>query len=700
MKRFSSIGGRVFWDLNDNNGSSVDEGVPNVSVSLHSLNEGNISLTADEHGAWSVFVAAGSSWDVTTEVEGFSNGSISISITDGYLNSVDIEIIAEPVVIVGTVSYIDEVQFQTISNSIVLELIPTDGYSRDRITPEIILVEGEWKGNWTAEVEPGKWILRAVSEENNLVAMGLVDVGSINAESFDFELTIGGWMVLETEWLDYDGIFRTLADTDVEGASIVGEPELILNIGMGMRWVTTVDDGGVLEMLLIAGTIEASSEFEVVQRNLTMAYTGGQSITVSPDQVTPSAVLSHVRIVNHEISAITLNSTGTDPEFDGGDDDVRVLLNSEGGFQPVDFILGIEYLGHEPFDTFSIIGGTVGTDASDWLVEFHNGSGEWNTTAYFDMGLDNTMNFSNLNVRVTPANQSVAHSFEEGHSVKLNIMSQDGYIYDHTLTVRIPQIHGFDLWEQLDESYGIQPGETISVGIKFTNTGNGDERFEFGFDDSELPDGWVRTGSTSHTLGPFTDTTHTISVSAPSNASDENFKIYMSVSDKANNTYPDIEIHVQTSMPMLSIVSHELYSGGVDPVSGQMTLYSVIVKNEGLVDAQMVQLNGTLCDDLNCNVLSGPNGTDIRDVPANSEVVFEIALDLSNIAPATYYVEFNINQTGFDSVEEYDVDQIKIRAPPIEDTADWIGWLLGALLVVALLLLTRGGGRRRSSAPF
>ena len=87
-------------------------------------------------------------------------------------------------------------------------------------------------------------------------------------------------------------------------------------------------------------------------------------------------------------------------------------------------------------------------------------------------------------------------------------------------------------------------------------------------------------------------------------------------------------------------------------------------------------------------------------MPANSEVVFEIALDLSNINPATYYVQFDINQTGFDSVEEYDSDQIKIRAPSIEGTTDWIGWLLGALLVAALLLLTRGGGKRRSSAPF
>ena len=470
---------------------------------------------------------------------------------------------------------------------------------------------------------------------------------------------------------------------------------------MGMRWVAPISEDGSLEMLLIAGMIDTYSEFEVIQRNLTMTYTGGQGITVSPGQEAPPAILSHVRVANHELSAITLNSSGSDPEFNGSVDDVSVLLDSEGGFKPVEFILGIEYLGHEPFDAFSIIGGTAGTDASDWLVEFHNGSGEWNTTAYFDMGLDNTMNFSNLNVRVTPANQSVAHSFEEGHSVTLTITSQDGYMYDHTVTVRIPQIHNFDLWEEIDETYGIQPGETISIGIKFSNSGNGDERFEFEFDDSELPEGWVRTGATAHTLGAFTDTTHTLSVSAPANASDEDFRIYVSIRDKANNTYPDIEIHVKTSMPVLSIESHQLYSGGVDAVSGQVELYSVVVRNDGLIDAQMVQLNGTLCTDLNCNdPPTGVTGTDTRDVPAGSEVVFDIALDLTSTDPKTHYIQLELNNSGFDSVEDYDSFQVKIRSPAIEETTDWIGWLLGALLLVALLLLTRGGGRRRSSAPF
>ena len=317
------------------------------------------------------------------------------------------------------------------------------------------------------------------------------------------------------------------------------------------------------------------------------------------------------------------------------------------------------------------------------------------------MGLENTLNFSNLNVRVTPANQSIAHSFEGGHEVMMTITTSDGVLLHHHFTVRIPQIHGFGLAEPMDETYGIQPGQAISIGIKFTNTGNGDELFEFEFDDTDLPEGWVRTGSITHTVGAFVETTHTVTVVAPANASEEDFKIYVSVSDKANGTYPDIEIHVQTSQPALRIDSHQLYGGGIDLVSGQSALYYVTVTNSGLIDASMVQLNGTLCSDVNCNSALPVNGTDIGDIPASSTVTFEILLDLSDIDPATYYVQFEINATASGSVEEYDSQQVKVRSTPIEETTDWISWLLGGLLLVALLLLTRsGGGRRRSSAPF
>ena len=700
--KFAELGGNVFWDFDDDNSSDFGEGIFNATIYVHG-DGGDFSDTTDNGGDWSVFVPADTYWSIEVIVDGFATQNFSVALS-GIPNSVDTEMVAQPVLVEGTVSYIDSEQLAAISDGVTLQLIPVEGMVRDTIIPVKELVDDSWTGNWSAEVEPGNWILRATYEDGNLIAMGLVEAEVAVGHTLDLEMTEGGWFRMDTEWLDYEGVTRTLADTDLADSDIIDEPNLIINIGAGMRWVQQVNDEGFIEMLMIAGTIDASSEFDVSQRNLTMSYIGGQGVTVSPGQEAPPVTLSHVRISNHEISILSANNSGGDPEHEGGTDYAMAIANSDGGFDPIEFQLSVDYLGHEPFDSFLIFGDVVGTDGSHWLVEFHNGSGDWNSTAEFDMGLDNTMNFSDLRVRVTPANQSTAHSFDNGHTVSMTIASKDdGYMEDYSVIVKIPQIHGFELTEPMQESYGIQPGQSIGVGIKFTNSGNGDERYEFEFDDSELPDGWVRTGATSHTIGGYISSTHTVTVSAPANASDEDFTIYMSVRDKANNTYPDIEINIETSMPSLRITSYQNYNGGEDAVAGQAVLYTVVVENTGLIDAQLVQLNGTLCNNYaGCpsTSSSGVIGTDTRDIPANSEVVFEISLDLSDISPATYYLYFDINNTGFESVEDYSAQQIKVRSPPVEETTDWVGWLLGALLIVALLTLTRRGGRRRGSAPF
>ena len=112
---------------------------------------------------------------------------------------------------------------------------------------------------------------------------------------------------------------------------MVDEPNLIINIGAGMEWVQQVNQDGFIEMLMIPGTIDASSDFEVLQRNLTMSYTGGQGVTISPGQESPPATLSHVRIANHDISVSTTNNSGGDPEYEGSANNARAVANSEGG---------------------------------------------------------------------------------------------------------------------------------------------------------------------------------------------------------------------------------------------------------------------------------------------------------------------------------------------------------------------------------
>jgi hypothetical protein len=525
--------------------------------------------------------------------------------------------------------------------------------------------------------------------------MSLIDAEVIDGGFTDSDLVTGGWALIDTQWFDYEGISRTLSDVD--------DPKLIMNLGMGISWVPELDDEGSTRLLLPGGVIDVSSEFTSLQRGLNMTYSGGQAVGVEAGQETPIITVSHSRIPFREISLTVLQGTGGDPTHSAGEDDMLALMDNDTmSFSPVEFVISADYLGHEPLDTFSAQATVPGTDGSDWLVEFHNGSGEWNSSMSFDMGLDGEMSLEDLNVRVTPPNQTVAHSLSGGHNVKISFFTSDGYFEETSVKVRIPQIHGFSV-TSLEPVYGVSPGEEIQIPMEIRNDGNGDDRFEFVFDDSELPDGWERTGSTSHTVPPFTATTHSVTVSAPEDASGE-YTIYVSVMDKEGNTYPDVEILVRISNPIVSIVTQQLLAGGENAVSERVNSWVVTVKNEGLVDAIGVQLNATLCSDLSCNneVLSD---IEIGDVPANSVVNFDISMDLGGIDPGNYYLNLEINESSVEgSVMPFQPNQggsvnLVVSSPAVESDSSWIGYLLGGLIIFAIVMLTRPRSRR-PNAPF
>ena len=76
-----------------------------------------------------------------------------------------------------------------------------------------------------------------------------------------------------------------------------------------------------------------------------MTYTGGQGITVSPGQEAPSALLSHVRISNHDIFPSVIANSGSDPDFEGTIEDMMVMIDPDSGeFTPVEVIISVEYL--------------------------------------------------------------------------------------------------------------------------------------------------------------------------------------------------------------------------------------------------------------------------------------------------------------------------------------------------------------------
>ena len=204
-------------------------------------------------------------------------------------------------------------------------------------------------------------------------------------------------------------------------------------------------------------------------------------------------------------------------------------------------------------------------------------------------------------------------------------------------------------------------------------------------------------------MPPFTTTTHTITVVAPENATGE-YTVYATVTDKAGNSYPEIEINVAISNPVVSITSQELLTGGDNAISNRVNSFVVTVANEGLVDANDVELVATLCTDLICTneVIMD---TEIGDVPANSVVNFDITLDLDGIDPGNYYLNLQINESSVDGeVVPFEPDQggsvnLVVSSPAVESDSSWIGYILGALIIAALAMLTRPRSRR-PNAPF
>ncbi len=688
--------GTIFWDHDDDDDADVGEGVPDVEIHMTSEGEENITLMTDSTGGWSVFVPKDSTWHVSTMREGFSEENMSVAMNAP--NSVEIELTAGVVPVWGNVSHAD---LDSIGDDVQLILIPTSGLVRDRVVPDKVYDEGVWTGEWTSSVEPGNWVLRATLEASNLVGMARVVADISDGGNVDVDLVHGGWLHLSTEWLDFGGDQHDLSETDLEGADIVDEPEFIISSGAGIRWDAILAEDGGISILMPSGMMEVEGGFSVDQMNRTMEYTAGKSINIpaSGTDLTASVTqdLIFVRIANHTINATITAVAGAELSNEGQLDDVSASLGDEDEYTPVEFTLSLDYLGHESVSTYTVVGNIAGTDGQHWHVEAWDPSEEnWTAQFSFEFGLDsnNSTTYEDLRLRVSPANASTAHSLEDGHTVMFMFASSDGYHFEQEVIVRVPQIHGFEVREPLLEVYGIRPGEELQIPILFTNTGNGDERFEFTFDDSQLPMYWSRTGATSHTLGGFIETTHTITVIAPLNATgDEEFTITMGVKDKANNSYPDLAIRVKTSLPVLEIIEiHE----GTEPTYGSSHMFSVVVENTGLVDANAVTVNGTV------------RGTNVstsvtNDVPAGHEVVFYIEIDLGDFGPGQEWFDFEISSDGqeFGEDPETSSKRFTLKAPAVEsDTPTTvIGVILAGLLILVAWYFTRSGSRR-PGAPF
>jgi hypothetical protein len=692
------LSGKVFWDLDDDDLPGFSEGIANATVNITSSDLQSHDLITGHDGAWSTFLPSQSSWDIIVEKEGFGTQTSQVDIGETSVNE-DIEISAGEVEISGTITYPDQNCISSAAWQI--ELIPSHGIVRDRVP-----VSGNSLGEWSSTIQPGSWVAMATTTSDDpasecfgLISIEPLEVG-VEGGSVESKLTEGGTLMLETSWLDFEGGLHDL--TEVE------DYDLVIEYGP-ISWSEELGSDGILTLLLLPGTVQTSSSFDIDEGVRNVSYSGGKGVSIRAGQVSPLNTLSIDRISKQsvittvigsdriEVQEVDLSCTNdndgdgvingedafpndstessdndgdligdnADPDDDNdGDNDWEddfplgqgQPTNSVGGckYQDAEFTISIEYEGHNSFDEYTVVGTIPGADGTYWKVQFQNSTGEWLETATFDMGLTNSDITEELIIRVAPANVGVAHHFSEGHKVLVKISTIQGYSTQLELRVDIPENNGMEVYEP--ENLFFNKEETaVTIEIPFKNTGNSDELFYFQFDSSEW---WEFAGPTTQPASPFSDGTATFTLirsAEPALPSPYAEEIKFTVSDQDNNTYSGSTV-IETDSPALSIVGNSAIliggSGGFASY-GEIEQYSVNISNIGNVDAESVTLAATLCSDIKCNNAVGVNSTSSGSVSAMSESTFYITVDFTQFTEAkTYWLVLSIDGELLDETSE------------------------------------------------
>ena len=685
-EKLVSLSGKVFWDLDDDGSPGFSEGLSNASVNITGDTGLPIhQLVTDNDGGWSTFLPIQSSWNITVERDGFGTQTSPVEIRETS-EIEDIEISAGEVEISGSISYLDQSCIS--SGEWQVEMIPSHGISRDRVP-----VSGNSLGEWTVMIQPGSWVTLATttseaSECKGLISIDPLEVG-VDGGSVESELTVGGTLRLETSWLAFDGSTHDLTEID--------DYDLIIEYGP-VSWSEELGSDGILTLLLLPGTVQTSSSFELNEGVRNVSYSGGKGISIRAGQVSPINTLSIDRVSKQSITvsvqgddragveeidttctndddgdgvingedAFPNDSTETsdndndgigdnedsDDDNDGELDDVDDFPLGQGlptntavgcKYQNAEFSISVEYDGHNSFDEYTVVGTVPGADGLDWDVHFQNSSGGWVDSVTFDLGLSDSDLTEQINIRVVPANVGVAHHFPDGHLILVKISTEQGYSTQVELRVDVPEYNGIEL-NGPDNLYFSGEETVVTIEIPFKNTGNSDELFYFEFDSSEW---WQFAGPTTQPVSPFSDGIATFTLvrsnelELPSPYTEE---ITFTVSDQENNTYSGSTVMMIDS-PVLAINggTARILGGNAFASFGQIESYSVNISNDGNVDAENVNLVATLCSDIDCENPVGVNSTSSGSVSAMSESTFYVTMDYTQFTESKkYWIVFSI----------------------------------------------------------
>ena len=693
VQKLVRLSGKVFWDLDADGAPGFSEGLPNATVNLAGNNDSQ-QITTSDSGQWSTYLPSLSTWNITVEKTGFDTQNATVELGETSLIE-DIEISAGEVEVSGTISYLD--QNCVSGGEWSVSIIPSHGIARDRV-----LVSGNSEGEWTTLLQPGSWVAYSTTSGAAPECQGLVSIDplvvGVEGGTVDSELTVGGILNLDTSWLDFEGGEHELIEIE--------DYDLVIDFN-SMSWDEELDEDGTLSLLLLPGTIQTSSSFELNEEGRNVSYSGGKGVTIRAGQESPLSTLSIERVSKQDV---TLTVQGPETvqvqELDQtctNDDDGDGVINGEDAFPrdssewsdndgdgigdnedsdddedgtvdaDDDFPLGqglfenqdlgckyndayfnvtVNYQGHNSFDEYTVVGTVPGADGAQWSVEFQNSTGSWSDTHSFDLGLGNSDLSDQISLRVVPAFVGSAHHFPSGHMVLVKLSTNQGYSSQLELTVEVPPTRGLEIYEP-DNVYFDLEERAVTMEIPFKNTGNSDELFFFEFEQS---DWWEVAGPSTQPASPFSDGTATFTFVRSSEAelpSQYTEEITFTVTDQNNNSYPGETILVMDA-PSLSIDGGTVDLLGSDFATfGEIETYSLNITNSGNVDADSVTLSAVLCSDIRCENFVGVNSTSSGSVPAVGESTFLINMDFTQFDESKkYFIKFYIEGELTDEISE------------------------------------------------
>ena len=708
-------GGKIFWDLDENDIPSSSEGIEGVNVSITSDSGFSEQLVTDENGVWSLFVPIRDNYTVVAQKDGFAtvnytDGNSSYYVVNDTHESRDFEMSAGVVTV--TINVTDKLGDTARLESAHITLYPAKGIVRDTVS----ITDTSYINStlsWTGEIAPGDWVVIVEDTEagpnGGGIAVGLLEASVQEGASIDLVMEMGGLLSISTSWVSIDNTAYHAGDVS-EGVVVE------FDLGDNINWVETFDSNGEIVLIMPAGVVDIDSEFETIQHemNLTMEYSSGISVDVIQDTAVDK-VMEFTRKVNSDMVVEIISVNASTAEF--SDEDLTELTAIEevesdsdeesAGYRVIEMTLELSYEGTEISDKF-LASSTISVtqDSEFWLVEYEDEDGNYSENLEITLGIgennsdENQILSKTVNVRIELPLQNQSQTYDDGHTVNMRFTA-DGGITESSITVFVPQQYGISM-DPLEDRIGIADGGETLVTVRVQNQGNGDDTITVTptLEQSCLEAGWQVTPPISNlTVAADDDRSQSFTVFASTNSTEGECELSFEASSENSELETESDsIDVSIEEADFEIIKSSIEPDDADAEANTPGVFKIPIKNNGFLAVTGIEVTLS-ADELGDTVYESV--TKVIDVPANGTTFVQFEYDSFPPGPARLLVTIDAGDNQVKDSSQTEV--VFTRTFSNMADADDESPLFTIVIVILTLLVLYGGyntARKGSSGKF